>query len=350
MKMKNRQLNLLGLLLAALLCACGQQTSAVPREPEGTPTVRVIEDLRPTEACTRAESLAMANYLCANRALLSGEYLYTLDYDTNLQPVLGRYRVVDNTLREFTVLAENCVAEYLTEDGGELYFLCDGQIEKLSPATGKRQTLCSGAKSLQKSGELLYYLDGEDRFCSMATDGSGKTVLLAERCAYPYVMGELLLVQKGADEALYLCRLGGEGEWRLTEGAAYAPLCVERELYYTGQSTEGKRLCRVELTGDGTAVEVCQPLIRGTAEFFYADGAWQTRLAHEGDLLRQEIRPLSGGEAQNCEYSGYHLLDYVGAGLRVDAVYEAGGRLNSFMLYTPDGGVIRYFGGQVMEG
>ena len=69
----------------------------------------------------------------------------------------------------------------------------------------------------------------------------------------------------------------------------------------------------------------------------------------EERATHQEIRPLSGGEAQNCEYSGYHLLDYVGAGLRVDAVYEAGGRLNSFMLYTPDGGVIRYFGGEIKE-
>jgi len=308
----------------------------------------VIDELRPTDEFGRSESLAMANYLAANRALLSGEYLYTLEYDKSLQPVLGRYRVVDNTLREFTVLAENCAAEYLTEEGGMLYYLRDGRIERLSPASGERETLCTGAKSLQISGGMLYYLDGEDRFCRMDANGGGQTVLLETPCAYPYVMGGLLLVQKGEDEALYLRELEGEGEWRLSSGAAYAPLRVERELFFTAETARGKRLCRLALDGSGGAETVSDTALRGTAEFFYA-GGWQTRLAREGELLRQEILPLSGGEAQSCEYSGYHLLDYVGAGLRVDAVYEADGRLNSFMLYTPDGGVIRYFGGKIIE-
>lgn len=348
MKTKKRQSILLCLLLAALLCACGQERSA-PAETGEAPeseTVTVIEELRPTDEFGRAESLAMANALCANRALLSGEYLYTLEFDEQLSPVLGRYRVVDNTLREFTVLVENCVAEYLTEFDGALYYLNDGCLERLD-ADGGRSLLAEDAYSLQISGGRLYFLDGEGRFCRAELDGSGRTVLLEDKCAYPYVMDGLLLVQKGEDEALFLCEPEGEAAWRLTEGAAWAPLRVGQTLYFTAGTAEGKRLCAIDLE-DGGLRTLSETPLRGAAEFFYA-GGWQTRLALQGDLLRQQILPVEGGEAEDCAYSGYHLLDYVGAGLRVDAVYEAGGRLNSFMLYTPDGGVIRYFGGKVIE-
>ena len=100
---------LLCLLLAALLCACAQERSAPESgaEPEPSAAVTVVDKLELPADFGRAESLAMANYLCKNRALLTGEYLYTLDFDAELKPVLGRYRVVDNTLREFTVLVED---------------------------------------------------------------------------------------------------------------------------------------------------------------------------------------------------------------------------------------------------
>lgn len=347
MKTTKRQSIFLCLLLAALLCACGQERSAPADTPQPEPTeaVTVITELRPTDEFGRAESLAMANFLCKNRALLAGEYLYTLDFDAALKPVLGRYRVVDNTLREFTVLVEDCVAEYLTEADGALYYLNRGCLERLG-ADGTRRVLCEGAYTLQLCGDRLYFLDGEGRLCRMETDGSGRTVLLDEKIDYPYVMGGLLLAQKGADKALYLLDPEGEGEWRLTDGAAYAPLRIGQTLYFTAEMDGGKRLCSLELDG-GAPLTVSDEPLRGAAEFLYR-GGWQARLALAGELLRQRLLPL-GGEAQDCPYSGYHLLDYVGNGLYLDAVYEADGRLNSFMLYTPDGGVIRYFGGTVIE-
>ncbi len=306
----------------------------------------VVDQLRPADEFGRAESLAMANYLCKNRALLTGEYLYTLDFDAELKPVLGRYRVVDNTLREFTVLVEDCVAEYLTEDDGALYYLNRGCLERLG-ADGVRRVLCEGAYSLQLYGGRLYFLDAEGRLCRMETDGSGRTTLLAERVDYPYVMGDLLLAQKGADKALYLLEPESGSEWRLTEGAAYAPLRVGQTLYFTAERDGGKRLCSLELDG-GEAAELSGEPLRGAAEFLYS-GGWQSRIALAGELLRQRLLPLDGAEARDCAYSGYHLLDYVGGGLYLDAVYEADGRLNSFMLCTPDGGTIRYFGGKVIE-
>ena len=347
MKKRTIQSILLCLLLAALLCACGEEARSAPAEtPEETAAVTLIERLSPEDDFGRAESLAMANWLCKNRALLAGEYLYTLEYDEALQPVLGRYRVVDNTLREFTVLAEDCVAEYLTEDDGALWYIDRGRLERLGP-DGERRVLAEDAQTLQLADGWVYFLDGEGRLCRMERDGGGRTVLHDGPLTYPYVMGGLLLAQKGADEALYLLRLEDGGAWRLSEGAAYAPLRVGRTLYFTAERGGGKRLCALDLDDD-TLRELSAEPLRGAAEFFYADG-WQARLALAGELLRQRLLPLNGGGTEDCAYSGYHLLDYVGPGLYVDAVYEADGRLHGFLLHTPDGGEIRYFGGKVIE-
>ncbi len=348
MKTYTRQLIALLLLLALLLSGCGSVPESAPAEPEEDEgLVTVIERPELSPDFTRAESVAMANFLCANRALQEGEYLYTLEYDEQLQSVLGRYRVVDNTLREFTVLAENCVASYLTLYDGVLYYLRDGRIERLAlTEDAKPKVLCESAKTLQLAGGKLYYLNGGGQLCRMEPDGSGQSVLIAAACDYPFVMGDQVLLQKGEEHALYLCALEGGAEWRLTEGAAYAPLRVGQELYYTAETDAGKRLCCLDLA-EGTERIVSDTALRGTAEFYY-EGAWKARLALEGDLLRQRILPLDGGEEEACAYSGYHLLDHVSVGLRVDAVYEAGGRVNSFILFAPDGSQIRYFGGKVL--
>ncbi len=352
MKTYTRNLIALLLLLALLLSGCGSAPesapaeTAEPEEDEGLVTVIERPELSPD--FSRAESVAMANFLCANRALLEGEYLYTLEYDEELRSVLGRYRVVDNTLREFTVLAENCVASYLTVYDGALYYLCGGRIERLALTEGaKPELLCESAKTLQLADGKLYYLDGGGQLCRMEPDGSGQTVLIAAACDYPYVMRDQVLLQKGEAHALQLCAREGGAEWRLTEGAAYAPLRVGQELYYTAETDAGKRLGCLDLA-EGTERVVSDTALRGTAEFYY-EGAWKTRLALEGDLLRQRVLPLDGGEEEACAYSGYHLLDHVSVGLRVDAVYEAGGRINSFLLFAPDGSQIRYFGGKVIS-
>ena len=341
---------LLCLLLAALLCACAQERSAPESgaEPEPSAAVTVVDKLELPADFGRAESLAMANYLCRNRALLAGEYLYTLEFDEALQPVLGRYRIVDGTPREFTVLVGDCVAEYLTEDGEALYYLDRGRVTRLPLAGGEPTVLCEGAQSLQLADGRLYFLDGEGRLCRMDRRGGGRTVLREERCGYPYVLGDLLLAQKGSDGALYLMELEGESEWRLSEGKAYAPLLADGTLYFTQETADGKRLCRLA-PGDETPLPLSGETLRGAAEFFYA-GGWQARLALAGDSPRQSFLPLDGkGAAQPCPYSGYHLLDYVGPNLRVDAMYEADGRLGFFVLCTPDGGELRYFGGRVIE-
>ena len=347
MKKRTLQSILLCLLPAALLCACGEAARSAPAElPEATPAVTLIERLRPEDDFGRAESLAMANFLCKNRALLADGYLYTLEYDEALRPVLGRYRAGDDTLGEFTVLAEDCVAEYLSEDAGDLYYIDRGRLERLGP-DGERRVLAEDAQTLQLANGRVYFLDTEGRFCRMERDGGGRTVLHEGPLAYPYVMGGLLLAQKGADEALYLLRLEDGAERRLSEGAAYAPLRVGRTLYFTEEADGGKRLCALDLDDDALTVLDAGPL-RGAAEFFYDDG-WRARLALAGELLRQRLLPLGGGGTEDCAYSGYHLLDCVGPGLYVDAVYEADGRLHGFLLHTPDGGGIRYFGGEVIE-
>lgn len=350
MKTRKRQVILLVLLLAALLCACGQEPPGAPETPPQethAATVTVIEDfLAPDFELT--ESLAMANYLCGNRALLSGETLYTLDFDVQLRPVLASWRYAEGTLSDYAVLAENCAAAYLVEHGGALYFVNGGRAERLELDSGGREVLCEDARTLQLFEGRLWYLDAAGNFRSMALDGSGQTLVLEGPCAYPYVLGGgLLLAQRGEDEALWLCTLDGEAEWLLCGDPVYAPLLIGQELVFTRQTAEGKRLCRLSLAEPGAQPEtLCEQPIRGAAEFF-CDGGWRTRLAHEGDLLRQSIRPLeSPGEGEECPYSGYHLLDFVGEDLRVDAVYEAGGRLNSFMLYTPEG-LLRWFGGEL---
>lgn len=356
MKTKNRQSILCLCLAAALLCGCGQRRSAPEAGGPGTdasgagaaesPTVTEIRQLCPTDEFSLRDSLAMANYLCKNRALTVDDYLYTLEYDEALQPVLGRYRAVDNNLREFTVLVSDCVAEYLTADEGALFYLNRGCLERLDE-DGRRSVLCEDACTLQLSGGQLYYLDGEGRLCRMERDGSGQTVLLEERCDRPYVMDGLILAQKGEENALWLIEEESGAEWRLTDGAAYDPLRIGRALYFTQELDGGKRLCRYDFDS-GECVEVYAEPLRGTAEFLFREDGWQSRLALAGELLRQRFVPLEGGEAEDCGYGGYHLLDYVGPGFRVDAVYEADGRLNSFLLCAPDGSESRYFGGSVI--
>ena len=170
MKTLKRQLIALLLLFALLLSGCGSAPESgpaetgEPEEDEGLVTVIERPELSPD--FSRAESVAMANFLCANRALLEGEYLYTLEYDEQLRSVLGRYRVVDNTLREFTVLAEDCVAEYLTEADGALFYLNRGSLERLNADGAKplssltdgihlHTLLCPDEAAFERTNEAL---------------------------------------------------------------------------------------------------------------------------------------------------------------------------------------------------
>ena len=94
------------------------------------------------------------------------------------------------------------------------------------------------------------------------------------------------------------------------------------------------------------------PLIRGAAEFFYDAGqGWTVRAVPADERLGQSSIPLAeldGGSWRQGGYSGYHLCDWAGE-QRVDAFYENGGRLRSFVLVNADGSETEYMAGKIRQ-
>lgn len=332
------------LCLAALLGGCGAD------DPARDPTVVWIEDVvAPGEPLNAEQSEAMSRYMCANRALIEEDRLYTLDYDEAQRPLLACYELAEEGVPR-RVLAEDCVPSYLCSEGGWLCFVnsLNGQIERLRPDGSARETLVEGpCTSLQIADGRLYYLDDRGRFWQAGLDGGQASILLEGPCAYPYMLGDILLYQKENEgESLYLYDPTDGRSQKLSDGPAYAPVYIGSTLYFTRRTDAGGQLVRLTADRLSPLAAFDTPPLRGTAEFFRQGELWYARVAPEGQRLTQRILPLSGGEETDCAYSGYHLCDYVGGGRRIDAVYEADGRLHSFEFVELDGSSALYMAGR----
>lgn len=335
------------------LCACSD--SGPGPEELSEPDVKVVESVEKISTnFDTAASQRMAAVIGKNRALIEGDRLWCFAFDEEDSPVLARYTLTDGVPGDFTILAAGCVPGYIHLEGDRLYYINENgssAIERIGTDGAGRQVLVDEPCSfLQISEGELYFCDASGRYCRAALDGSGKTVLIDDICCYTYTFGGWVLYQSGNDgESLHLLCLDDGKNIKLTSTVSYAPLIIENTLYYTQKTGEGNRICRLELESGLTEV-FDSPLIRGAAEFFYDAGqGWTVRAVPADERLGQSSIPLAeldGGSWRQGGYSGYRLCDWAGE-QRVDAFYENGGRLRSFVLVNADGSETEYMAGKI---
>ena len=342
-------------LLLFTLCGCSDSAAA----PENTPGPRetVIENAPglSTDFDTAA-SLRMASFMGGNRALVSGDRLWCFDFDENASPVLACYTLADGVPGNFTLLQTDCVPEYLCMEGDRLYYINDNgsaSVESIGTDGKDHQVLVDEPCGyLQICAGELYFCDAAGRFCKAALDGSGRQVLIDDVCCYPFVFDGRVLYQSGKDgESLHLLELEDGTDRKLTSTVSYAPVIIENTLYYTQKTGEGNRICSLELESGATQV-FDSPLIQGAAEFIPVPGqGWTVRAVPADERVSQSSIPLSelgSGAWHQGGYSGYRLCDWAGE-QRIDAFYENGGRLRSFVLVNADGSETEYMAGVVRQ-
>lgn len=340
-------------LLLFSLCGCSDSAAAPEASPE--PQVTVIESAAGFSTnFDTAASLRMASFMGANRALIFEDRLWCFDYDEDYAPVLACYTLNEGVPENFTILQTGCVPQYICMEGGRLYYINgsgSAAIERIGPDGEDHQVLVEEPCGfLQITGGELYFCDAAGRFCKAAPDGSGRQVLIDDLCCYPYVFDGMVLYQSGKDgESLHLFSLEDGTDRKLTSTVSYAPVIIENMLYYTQKTGEGSRICRLELETGVTEV-FDSPLIQGAAEFILEPGqGWTVRAVPADERISQSSIPLSqlgSGVWRQGGYSGYRLCDWAG-GQRVDAFYENGGRLRSFVFVDENGSETEYIAGEV---
>lgn len=339
------------LLLALLLSGCAAnvpEQSAAPAEASAAPA----ETPAPTEeprAFTDADTAAMSSYMSANRWLIAGDRLYGLDYDEALRPALVSCRLRGGKLTERKILCEDCVPSYLAMEGKRLYFLCEGELRRCDPKSGKCETLLTGGlQSLQLFDGALYCTDAAGRCFRADLDGQNAELLIEGPCGYAWAMPEGLLYQSESEGCCLRLRLWDGTDRRLTAAASYAPLRIGDTVWYSQRDEEGSVLASVDLN-DGTVTRFATEELRGAAELIPGTEGWILRVFLAGDGWRQRLLRPGETAGTDCAYSGYRLCDYVCEDCRIDAAYDPDGRLRCFVLADKEGNELRFFGGELLE-
>lgn len=332
---------LLCVLCLGWLGGCGKSGEAVVPDRED---LKLLEARTP-EPFSREETERMICFMSANRALLSGGRLYGLGFDENYLPFLVSYSFEDSALSDWFVLAGDCVPEYLCTAGERLYYInaqAGNAIESIALDGSDRQVLYEGPCSfLQIYEDSLYYCDANGFLCRAGLDGGAGTSILEKSCFYPYLSGGVLIYQDGETEHLRLRWLEDGSDIELTGHAAYAPVVIGDQIYYTGE--DGLMYMGLDgLAGGSLPVSALQ----GAVEFYFSEEDPMARGVTDEDGLYQWTLALNGGEAtpEYAQERGYMRCDFAGGGYRIDAVYNADGRLRCFLLTAPDGSAIEYTG------
>lgn len=321
--------------LGLLLCGCVKSGNPALPDPE---EFEILES-RGVSDFDGLETERMVNLVNGNRALVLDGILYSFDFDKDFQPVLARYELTETGLGERTVLAEDCVPEYLSALDGRLYYINSGTIESVGLDGEERQIVREGVSSfLQIQNDVLYFCDEEERFCRARADGGEEQVILQERCFYPWLSDGVLIYQSDSDsERLHMRWLDDGTDVNLTDHPGYAPVAVAGRLYYSGKDS----LMSMGLDGlDGR--EQPLPGLLGAAELLPAGEGYTLRWIADENGPRQYTADLDeeGGKKLQPEpaaYRGYRLCDFVGDGYRVDTWYYPDGRIRCFVLIFPDG-------------
>lgn len=348
------------LLLLASLGGCSESGPAPEASPavldEGAGSFAGAGNAALSTSFDTEQSERMASFMGENRALLAENMLYCLAYDEDYAPVLASYEIVDGSLTGFSILAEDCVPRYLSLWEGRLYYINgsgSASIESIAADGSDRRVLVGeSCRCLQIWDGSLYFCDASGRFCRADGNGGEKTVLIDDTCFYAYCMDGSVLYQSGSDgESLHLFRLEDGTDTKLTGTVSYAPVRIENTLWYTQKTDEGSRIGSLSLE-TGALQTYDMPPIQGAAEFIH-DGqlGWCARVVPADVRQEQSVIPLAeleSGAWSPCGYSGYRLCDWAGP-LRIDAAYENGGRLRSFVLVSPDGSETEYLSAQIRQ-
>ncbi len=352
--MKSGKLLLAALLALALLltAACGQaasppQTEETPAptpspSPEPTPALPALPEAMRLPSLSPEESQAMASFLNANRALVWGDRLYCYDFGKDWAPVLARYTWRDGELTDFTVLAEDCVPEYLCRETGWLYFIDrnSGSILRVTEKGGTPQVLRKDPSDwlFFKDGRL-YFCDSRGRFLSMEPGMGKETLLFDGPCSFAFPLGETVLYRDAGSGQLRLHRLADGTDLPLSQGPASPALIAEDRLWYHS----GEKLCSLRL--DGTDERVYPiPANDGAVELLpEAEGLTLRGLRMEDGPLQWYGGPE--GPFRTAE-RGYRICDWMGEGVRIDTVYEPDGRIRGLVLTDEDGTEIPFLAGE----
>ena len=327
------------------LSACGGEESTAA-EATGAEELEPLKE-RALPELSREDSLRMLRYMSGNRALISGERLYSLDYDGDYLPVLAEYSLSDG-LRRNAVLAENCVPAFLTELDGRLYYVNQREnnvLESIAIDGSYRKILKEGPCDwLLIEDGALYYCDGEQRWCRSEPDGSGETRLMERPCVSPWSLGDSLLYQSPDDERLHLYWFADGTDVTLTEHGAWAPVIWDGRLYYSSE----ERLCSVGLNGLG-AVQYAVPPLSYPAELIPEENGLKLRgISDDRGLKQWTVWPEDAeGTLQYLTDRGYRLCDYAGGEGRVDTIYNLDGRVRCFLYTDAEGQEYVYIAGRV---
>ncbi len=335
----------LPLILAAFmalgLCACAE--SGAPGEPE---SIQIVEKPDYVPELSDAESAAMSAFMNKNRALIYDGALYSLEFDGEYKPVLAKYTAEG----EYSVLAEDCVPEFLTAYGGRLYYINSRRgsvIESIAPDGTERQTLTGeGCGWLEIYGGELYFSDSEARYRHMQPDGSGDTLLLQGPCYYPYIFDGHVIYQDGRDECLYLADVSTGDTLRLSYVPAYAPVIIGSELYASERTEAGYGVYKLDFES-GTAKSYEEHILGSAAELYISGGDWQLRYPDsDGRQYSLSLTALNG-EARDCGYAGYRRVEYFTGEYLVESEYEPNSRIRAFVICGADGAETKYMTGTV---
>lgn len=323
------------------LCACAD--SGVSDEPEST---QIVDEPTYVPQLTDEDSAAMAAFMNKNRALIYEGALYTLEFDGEYKPVLARY----TSDGAYTILADDCVPEFLTVFDGRLYYINSrrGNVIESAALDGSDRRVISdeGCGWLEIYSGELYFNDAEAKYRHMKPDGSGDTLLLQGPCFYPYIFDGHVIYQDGRDECLYMADASTGETLRLSYVPAYAPVIIGGELYATEKTNAGYGIYKLDFAS-GTAQSYEGHVLGSTAELYISSEEWQLRYPDADG--KQYTLPLAAlnGEAAACGYDGYRRAEYFMKGYTVESEYEPNGRIRRFLISGADGTETGYMAGTV---
>lgn len=342
--MKKLFLLLITLFSCLGLASCAAESVALPKM-----TDLVFLRRHPVAPFSAEDSGRMQNLMSANRALIAGDRLYTLELDAEHEPVLASYKLDDGRLRDCKVLVRSCAPVWLAEHEGSIYYINElngRRIERLETDSRKPQQLTDYPCSyLQIRDGRLYFCDDAGYFCTAAPDGSDKQVIIDKPCCYAYRMEEAVIFQSESEGEILKLHYSIDGkakEIALTETTAYAPVIIGERLYCTMDGT----VYSMGLDGlDPDTLET--PWINGAAEYYREGEIWYARAITEDYGVTQWRCPIEGGSAEENGYMGYLYCDFTDGKRRIDADYFSDGRLRAFVLMGTGAGRSEYLYGEV---
>lgn len=199
---------------------------------------------------TDDQTLSLAHFIAYGEYIKIGDTFYgKLAQDSTRRMTLCSFTLsMDSNnvwpeISNVSVLVEDCVAMFLTEVNGMLYFVNydmanneDYSICRINPDGSGFEVLIEDASDfMQIVGDRIYYCNDDYSYCSAKLDGSDAKVVINHEMYYPYqVQPGLLFFQDDADhESLHMMDLETGADMRVATGRIYDYGILGNYLYFT---------------------------------------------------------------------------------------------------------------------